>query len=90
MTNLSKCLQHLFFVGGKTIPCAICHGVELKGLGLVPPIAGRSPSYLTRQLYDIQSGSRHGDNAALMKGVVANLTDDDFIAITAYLASQTP
>jgi cytochrome c553 len=76
--------------GGKTIPCAICHGPELKGLGNVPPIAGRSPSYLGRQLYDIQSGARNGDGAALMKAVVAKLTNEDFVAITAYVASQTP
>jgi cytochrome c553 len=28
---------------GKTLPCATCHGPNLKGLGDVPPIIGRSP-----------------------------------------------
>ena len=27
---------------GKTIRCAICHGADLKGLGNVPPLAGRA------------------------------------------------
>jgi cytochrome c553 len=29
---------------GKTIQCGICHGPDLKGLGPVPALAGRSPS----------------------------------------------
>ncbi|HEY4132075.1 MAG TPA: hypothetical protein VGM50_15795, partial [Gemmatimonadaceae bacterium] len=40
--------------GGKSKPCAECHGETLRGVGVVPRIAGRSPSYLVRQLYDIQ------------------------------------
>ena len=31
-----------------------CHGADLKGLGPVPRLAGRSPSYMARQLYDMQ------------------------------------
>ena len=75
---------------GTTIACGICHGPGLKGLGPVPPIAGRSPSYLARQLFDIKSGARNGESAALMKPVVAQLTNEDFVAITAYLASLAP
>ncbi len=56
-------------VPGKTIQCAYCHGPDLKGLGSVPPIAGRSPSYTIRQLYDMQHGNRIGPGAALMKAV---------------------
>jgi cytochrome c553 len=52
---------------GKTLQCAICHGAELRGLGAVPSISGRSPSYVVRQLYDIQSGARAGIGAQLMK-----------------------
>lgn len=76
--------------GGITTACATCHGPDLKGLGLVPPIAGRSPTYLARQLYDIQSGARAGEHAGLMKPVVATLTNSDLIAITAYLAALEP
>lgn len=39
--------------GGKTIQCGICHGANLEGIGPVPPLAGRSPSYIARQIYDI-------------------------------------
>src|SRR5262249_34041799 len=45
---------------GKTIPCAICHGAALKGLGEVPGIVGRSPMYVFRQLNDMQNGNRTG------------------------------
>jgi cytochrome c553 len=76
--------------GGKTEACATCHGPDLKGLGPVPGIAGRSPSYLARQMYDMQSGARHGEWAELMKPVVVKLTDEDLVNITAYLASLMP
>lgn len=74
----------------KTIQCTICHGQDLKGLGVIPPLAGRSPSYVVRQLYDIQSGARAGVGTEPMKGIVAKLTLDDMIAIAAYTASRAP
>jgi cytochrome c553 len=76
--------------GGETIPCTICHGANLKGLGNVPSIAGRSPSQMARQIIDIQNGNRNGPWAALMKEPVRKLTNDDIVAITAYLASLAP
>ena len=76
--------------GGKTMPCATCHGADLHGLGAVPAIAGRTPTGMTRQLIDIKGGARNGAAAAMMKPVVANLTTADMIAITAYLASLNP
>lgn len=72
---------------GRTLPCASCHGAELSGMADVPPIAGRSPSYLFRQLYDLRGATRTGGASELMKPVVANLTDADMVAIAAYLAS---
>jgi cytochrome c553 len=75
---------------GKTIMCATCHGPDLMGLADVPGIAGRSPSYLVRQLYDMQRGARHGASAPLMQPVVARLTNDDFVAIAAYVTSLVP
>ncbi|HEY4040421.1 MAG TPA: hypothetical protein VGM32_01100 [Rhodopila sp.] len=75
---------------GKTVPCGICHGADLRGLGPVPALAGRSPSYLFRQLYDIQHGSRAGSWTALMQPVVASLSEEDLVALAAYAASRTP
>jgi cytochrome c553 len=75
---------------GKTIQCAICHGKDLKGLGDVPALAGRSPTYVFRQLYDMQSGARAGNGAQLMKAVVQPLTVEDMISIAAYVGSRAP
>jgi cytochrome c553 len=73
----------------KTTQCGVCHGADLKGLGPVPGIAGRSPSYLARQLYDMQQGARKGAWSDLMKSVVAGLSEDDMLSIVAYTASRT-
>jgi cytochrome c553 len=76
--------------GGRTTPCGVCHGVDLKGLGPVPPLAGRSPSYIVRQLYDIQHGQRAGTWTPLMQGVVRDLKPGDLVDIAAYAASRRP
>jgi cytochrome c553 len=75
---------------GKTVPCGICHGADLEGLGPIPRLAGRSPSYLFRQLYDLQHGTRKGPWSSLMKEPVAHLNESDMISIVAYIASLKP
>jgi cytochrome c553 len=76
--------------GGKTTRCTICHGADLMGMGPVPGLAGRSPSYLVRQLYDMRQGKRTGEWTTLMMPVVSKLKTEDMLAIAAYLASLTP
>jgi cytochrome c553 len=73
---------------GRTVACTTCHGANLQGMGPVPGIAGRSPSYLVRQLHDMQTGVRKGTWTELMKPVVANLTAEDYVAIAAYVSSR--
>jgi cytochrome c553 len=75
---------------GKTVQCAFCHGAALQGLGEVPRLAGLQPLYVARQLFDLRHGSSAGKAAALMKQVVANLSEDDIIAISSYLGSLPP
>src|SRR5262249_20510462 len=75
-------------VQGKTTACGTCHGIDLMGVADVPPIAGRSPSYIVRQLFDMQRKTRNGASAQLMKLVIANLTADDMLNISAYVASR--
>lgn len=75
---------------GKTTPCGVCHGADLKGLGPVPSLAGRSPSYLVRQLFDMKHGARKGVWSELMKSVVAPLSEADMVSIAAYAASREP
>ena len=76
--------------GGRTMRCAQCHGNDLRGVGRVPPIAGRSPSYLARQLTDMRGGARHGAGPDLMMAAVARLSEEDLLAIAAYTASLAP
>jgi len=76
--------------GGKVTACTVCHGPSLRGLGPVPRLAGRSPSYVARQLYDMQQGNRNGTWTPLMAPIVAQLGSNDLLAAAAYLASLTP
>lgn len=82
--------QTLAAAGGNTRQCAACHGADLKGAGAVPGIAGKSPSYAVRQLYDFKHGARAGPGSALMKEAVEKLTIEDMIALAAYAASLPP
>jgi len=76
--------------GAKTPACATCHGEGLRGKGNVPGLAGRSPSYVVRQLYDIQSGARAGQAVQVMRGLVAHLDANDMVDLAAYIASMAP
>jgi cytochrome c553 len=75
---------------GKTISCMACHGESLKGLGDLPRIAGLQPIYIFRQMYSIQHWNRVGASVALMEPPVSNLSEDDMIAIAAYVGSLAP
>lgn len=75
---------------GRTTACGACHAEDLGGLGPVPAIAGRSASYLMRQLIDFKTGARAGAWSELMNGVVADLSDEDMLALAAYAASLSP
>jgi cytochrome c553 len=70
--------------------CSVCHGASLEGLGPVPPLAGRSPSYTMRQLFDMKTGTRHGPWSELMKPVVNGMSPADMMAVSAYAASLAP
>jgi len=67
--------------------CSVCHGADLQGLGPVPGIAGRSPSYIARQMYDMQQGLRKGPWVSIMQPVVDKMTGDDVLNVTAYVSS---
>jgi len=84
--------ENLVLTGGqgKTIPCGSCHGADLTGLANFPGIAGRSPSYMMRQLWDMKIGTRRGAQSAAMRQVIANLSVAELTDIVAYLASLTP
>jgi cytochrome c553 len=76
--------------GTKTVQCGTCHGPDLKGIGPIPGFAGRSPSYIFRQLFDFKHGARMGLGSEQMKAATEKLTINDMIALAAYAASLTP
>jgi hypothetical protein len=59
-------------------------------VGPIPRLAGRSPSYLLRQLLAFKVGARAGRAGAPMKPVADNLQLGDMIDATAYAASLPP
>ncbi|WP_165917706.1 c-type cytochrome [Roseateles saccharophilus] len=76
--------------GNAALACAGCHGADLRGAGRVPSIAGRSPSYVVRQLWDIRAGARNGQGAQAMKPIVTALSSQDMLELAAYLATLDP
>jgi cytochrome c553 len=76
--------------GGKTQPCTGCHLGSLKGTDRIPPIAGRSPTYLLRQMLAFRNGARTNEAAQQMAPVVEKLTLNEMIDLAAYLGSLYP
>lgn len=72
------------------LECSSCHGPGYKGKDDVPNLAGRSPSSIVRQLYDMKSGARRGGKSSEMEKVVKYMTNSDMLALAAYLSSLTP
>jgi cytochrome c553 len=70
--------------------CVSCHGEDLRGIAIFPPIAGRSASYVLRQLYAFRNGTRRSSDTQVMAQVVAPLLPADLIAVAAYVASLPP
>jgi cytochrome c553 len=76
--------------GGKTQVCATCHLANLKGTDKIPPITGRSPTYVLRQLLSFKAGGRTNEASKQMTPVVEKLALADMIDIAAYLATLYP
>ena len=69
------------------IACAACHGEKLTGTDVVPGIAGRSPTYIFRQLYEYRHGFRTGPESGPMIEVVKDARRGEFLPLAAYLAT---
>jgi cytochrome c553 len=75
---------------GPASACGTCHGPDLRGVGAIPPLAGRSPSNILRQLINFRTGARHEPGSQLMMGIAGYLALDDMIALSAYIGSLAP
>ena len=74
----------------KTVVCATCHLPKLMGTDKIPPLAGRSPTYLLRELLAFRNGKRSSEVAKQMAPVVEKLTLAEMIDVVAYLGSLYP
>ena len=70
--------------------CESCHGAGLKGGLVAPPIAGRYPTGVFRQLYAFKSGARNGLASGVMKPRVAGLSQMDMSDLAADVGSLKP
>lgn len=70
----------------KAQPCAACHGKQgVSTAPQFPNLAGQVPGYISQQLAHFKSGERANP---IMKGMAANLSDQDMADLDAYFSSQ--
>lgn len=65
-------------------PCNVCHGAHAEGKGIFPRLAGQHAPYLLKQILLIKNAQRV---APVMHGLIQDLTRDEMLAVTTYLAS---
>ncbi len=75
---------------GAATACATCHGPQLLGKDAVPPIAGRSPSNILRQLMNFRTGTRRDSLSIAMAPIVERLTVQDMVSLAAYVGALPP
>jgi cytochrome c553 len=70
--------------------CFTCHGADGKTtiMDTYPKIAGQSAEYLFAQMKDIKTGTRSNGQTAVMKGIVAAVSDEDMKTIAEWLSKQ--
>ena len=73
-----------------TKTCSACHGPDAKTpmLPVYPKLAGQNADYLLAQMKDIKSGARSNGQSAAMKGIMANVSDEEMKTIADWLSTQ--
>lgn len=67
--------------------CVACHGHDARGGERYARLAGQRPEYLRHRLYQFQGQETAEDTPSVMSGIARTLSDDDVVALAAYLAS---
>lgn len=72
----------------KALLCSGCHGQNgISPSPQIPNLAGQKAPYLVKQLKDFKSGYRKD---GMMKGIAANLNEQDMEDLSAYYESLNP
>lgn len=70
----------------KSAACAACHGAQgISAIPMYPNLAGQKEQYLMDAIKAYKSGAREN---AMMKPMVASLSDTDIENLAAYFSSQ--
>lgn len=74
----------------QTKVCFSCHGADGRTpiMPIYPKVAGQHADYTYNQLRDIKSGARNSGQAAIMMGIMANVSDEEMRAIASWLSTQ--
>lgn len=74
----------------KTKTCFTCHGADANSpiMPVYPRLAGQNAVYLTNQMRDIKSGAREHGQTMVMKGIMANVSDEEIQAIAEWISTQ--
>ena len=67
--------------------CMACHGPTGSGnpVANFPSLAGQNADYVEKALKDFRSGARSNDYNAMMRGVVARMSDTEISAVAQYI-----
>lgn len=67
--------------------CFACHGADGKTtpMPIYPKLAGQSSEYAFNQMKDIKSGARSGGQAMIMKGIIAQVSEEEMRIIADWL-----
>jgi cytochrome c len=73
----------------KSKACFSCHGADANTpiMPLYPKLAGQNAQYAFNQMKDIKSGARANGQSAVMKGIVAGVSEEEMQAIAEWLAT---
>lgn len=69
------------------LACTTCHGADATGMPGFPRLAGTGQKYLLEQMDAFASGAREN---AIMKPIAGGLSDDERVAVAAYLSQLSP
>ena len=68
--------------------CTACHGAQGKApiMSTYPKVAALPEQYILNQLKDIKSGARSNGQSAVMKGIMAAVSEEDMKVLAAWLS----